>query len=422
MKRFILPFILILGFSIQSFGNKLLIPMDESQKNHLKSYGIAFWVLKEKGLEIDWLLNYRGGSFMMENSQVFINECIIRGVSYEIVSDAQAASILTEIAQPDANMDAVKLNKPPKIAVYSPKTKQPWDDAVTLVMSYAEIPYDLVFDEEVMDGKLLEYDWLHLHHEDFTGQFGKFINYRGQAWYQEQKREAEIISKKYGFSKVSDLKRTVANKVRDYVAGGGYMFAMCNATDTFDIALAAGSTDIVESVYDGDGADPNANAKLDYNRTFAFKDFKLMTDPYLLEFSTIDSYPNYEPRPVPENQDYFTLFQFSAKWDPVPSMLTQNHATLIKGFMGQTTAYKKALIKPEVIVMGEYRQLNEARYIHSTFGKGFWTFYGGHDPEDYQHTVGEEPTDLNLHPNSAGFRLILNNVLFPAAKKKKLKT
>lgn len=422
MKRYILPFIMILVFSGKCMANKILIPMDDSQKNHLKSYGIAFWVLKENGAELDWLLNYRGGSFMMDYSQKYINECVVRGVSYEAISDANAVQILNEIAQPDANMDAVKLNKAPKVAVYSPKTKQPWDDAVTLVMTYAEIPYDLVFDDEVMEGKLLEYDWLHLHHEDFTGQYGKFINYRGQAWYQEQKRESEGSARKFGFGKVSDLKRAVAGKVRDFVAGGGYMFAMCNATDTFDIVLAAGNTDIVESVYDGDGADPNANQKLDYSKTFAFQDFKLYTDPYLLEFSNIDSYPNFEPRPVQENQDYFTLFQFSAKWDPVPSMLTQNHQSLIKGFMGQTTAFKKALIKPEVIILGEYRQMNEARYVHSTFGKGFWTFYGGHDPEDYQHTVGEEPTDLTLHPNSAGYRLILNNVLFPAAKKKKLKT
>jgi hypothetical protein len=394
--------------------------MDEAQKNHLKGYGIAFWILKEHGAEVEWLLNYRGGSFMFTATQNFINECVIRGVSYEVISEADASSILNIVASPDANMDAVKLNKAPKIAVYSPKTAQPWDDAVTLVLTYAEIPFEKVFDEEVMDGKLPEFDWLHLHHEDFTGQYGKFLNQRGRAWYQEQKREAEGIATKYGFSKVSQLKLAVSRKIRDFVVGGGYMFAMCNATDTFDIALAADGVDIVESVYDGDGADPNPDSKLNYANALAFKDFRVITNPAEMEFSTIDH--TGEERGVSENNDYFSLFQFSAKWDPIPSMLTQNHANLIKGFMGQTTAFKKQYIKPDIITMAENRSLSEARYIHGTFGKGFFTYFGGHDPEDYQHFVGEEPTDLNLYPNSAGYRLILNNVLFPAAKKKKLKT
>lgn len=419
MKRIILPFVIFLLFSGSVFANRVLIPMDESQKNHLKSYGIAFWLLKTHEVEIDWLLNYRGGSFMFPASQKFINECVIRGVSHEVISEGDAAQILSEIANPDANMDAVKLNKAPKVAVYSPKTKQPWDDAVTLAMTYAEIPYEVVFDEEVMQGKLPEYDWLHLHHEDFTGQFGKFIQHRGQAWYQDQKREQEAIATKYGFQKVAQLKLTVAKKIRDYVAGGGYMFAMCNATDTFDIALAAENTDIVETVYDGDGVDPSADRKLNFDNTLAFQNFQLVTHPTIVEFSTID---NTDFRNLQEANDYFTLFQFSAKWDPVPTMLTQNHQGLIKGFMGQTTAFRKQFIKPEVLILGENRSVNEVRYMHSTYGKGFWTFYGGHDPEDYQHHVGEEPTDLNLHPNSAGYRLILNNVLFPAAKKKKLKT
>jgi hypothetical protein len=420
MKRFLISFILFLSSLNQLYANKILISMDESQKNHLKAYGIAFWILKEHNIEVEWLLNYRGGSFLFMASQNFINECVIRGVSYEVISDAEASGILASIAQTDVNMDAVKLSKPPKIAVYSPKTTQPWDDAVTLALTYAEIPYDKVFDEEVLDGKLPEYDWLHLHHEDFTGQYGKFINQRGQAWYQEQKREAEQIAKKYNFPKVSELKLAVSKKIRDFVFGGGYMFAMCNATDTFDVALAADGVDIVESIYDGDRADPDADQKLNFNNTFAFKDFKLFTNPYEMEFSTIDH--RQEERGVTESNDYFSLFQFSAKWDPIPSMLTQNHQTLIKGFMGQTTAFKKPYIKGDVVVMAENRSLSEARYIHGTMGKGFWTFYGGHDPEDYQHFVGEEPTDLNLHPNSAGYRLILNNVLFPAAKKKKLKT
>ncbi|WP_337040476.1 asparagine synthetase B [Emticicia sp. 17c] len=420
MKKALVLITLCLSMVSQVFANKILIPMDETQKNHLKSYGIAFWLLKEHNVEIEWLLNYRGGSFLFDASQSYINECVIRGVSYEMISDAESQSILALIASPDANMDAVKLNKAPKIAVYSPKSTQPWDDAVTLVLTYAEIPYDKIFDEEVLENKLPEYDWLHLHHEDFTGQFGKFLRLRGQAWYQDQKQEAEAIARKYNFQKIPDLKLAVSKKIRDFVFGGGYMFAMCNATDTFDIALAADGIDIVESPYDGDGADANADKKLNFENCFAFQNFRLYMNPYELEFSTIDS--QQEERGVNENNDYFSLFQFSAKWDPVPTMLTQNHVNLIKGFMGQTTAFKKQYIKPDVITMAENRSLGEARYIHGTAGKGFWTFYGGHDPEDYQHYIGEEPTDLNLHPNSAGYRLILNNVLFPAAKKKKLKT
>ncbi len=420
MRKLTLFVLLTFSLSSNLFANRILIPMDETQRNHLKAYGIAFWLLKTHGTEVEWLLNYKGGSFLFTASQTFINECVIRGVSYEVISEAESQSILNVIASNDANMDAVKLNKAPKIAVYSPKTTQPWDDAVTLVLTYAEIPYDKIFDEEVLENKLPEYDWLHLHHEDFTGQFGKFLRMRGQAWYQEQKLEAETIAKKFGYTKIPDLKSSVSRKIRDFVFGGGYMFAMCNATDTFDIALAADGVDIVEAPYDGDGADRNAESKLKYENCFAFKDFRLITNPYEMEFSSIDN--QQEERGVTESNDYFSLFQFSAKWDPIPTMLTQNHANLIKGFMGQTTAFKKQYIKPDVITLAENRSIGEARYIHGTAGKGFWTFYGGHDPEDYQHYVGEEPTDLNLHPNSAGYRLILNNVLFPAAKKKKLKT
>jgi len=418
--RYLLPFIIFLSVSFQSMGNFLFIPMDESQKDHLKSYGITFWVLNKYEMEVDWLLNYRGGSFMMPVSQTIINECVIRNVTYEIISDADAAAILNEVKSPAVNMDAVKLQKAPKIAVYSPNSTQPWDDAVTLVLTYAEIPYEKVFDEEVLETKLPEYDWLHLHHEDFTGQFGKFIKLRGSAWYQEQQREAEMIAKKFGYTKISQLKLNVAKKVRDFVLGGGYMFAMCNATDTFDIALAAEGIDIVQSPYDGDGIDPNATKLLNFGNTFAFENFSLELDPYVGEFSTIDN--TTEERNVNEANDFFNLFEFSAKYDPIPSMLTQNHNNLIKGFMGQTTAFKKQYIKSDVITLAENKPLGEARYIHGTLGKGFWSYYGGHDPEDYQHYVGEEPTDLNLHPNSAGYRLILNNILFPAAKKKKLKT
>lgn len=421
MTRLFIPLIIFLAMSSNVWANRLLIPMDESQKNHLKAYGISYWILKNFEMEMDWLLNYRGGSFMVPFNQRFATEMTVRGVSFEIISEGTAGQILSEISSPNVNMDAVKLQKAPKIAVYSPKSKLPWDDAVTLVLTYAEIPYDVVYDDEVLSSKLPEYDWLHLHHEDFTGQFGKFFQYKDYPWYREQKREAEGIAEKFQFANVPQMKLAVAKRISEFVTGGGYMFAMCNATDTFDIALAADGLDIVESMYDGTPADPTANSKLHYENTFAFRDFKTISYPYEIEFSDIDNQPD-ERVGITESNDYFSLFQFSAKWDPVPSMLTQNHQTLIKGFLGQTTAFKNRVVKPEVVVLAENKSAQEARYIHSTHGKGFFTFYGGHDPEDYQHRVGEEPTDLNLHPNSAGYRLILNNVLFPAAKKKKLKT
>ncbi len=407
-------------FSAQVFGSYILIPMDEQQSNHLKAYGISYWVL-QKEIEVDWLLNYRGGSFLFKYYQQFENELIIRGISYQVISDAQSQQILGEIASPASNTDVMKLEKYPKIAVYSPKSKQPWDDAVTLVLTYAEIPYDVIFDEELMEDKLSTYDWLHLHHEDFTGQYGRFYrSYKNAPWYIEQQREFEASARKHGFNKVSHLKLAVAKKIRDFVAGGGFLFAMCSATDTYDIALSADGVDICERMFDGDGMDPRAQQKLNYDNTFAFFDFKLDKNPYNYEFSNIDM--QYPERGLKESNDYFNLFEFSAKWDPIPTMLTQNHTRVIKGFYGQTTSYRKALVKPDVVVMGENKEISEAKYIHGIFGKGFWTFYGGHDPEDYQHLVGEEPTDLNLHPNSPGYRLILNNILFPAAKKKKQKT
>ena len=420
MLKYIL-FVLSLGFfSLQSHASQLLMPMDEVQTNHLKAYGIAYWVL-QNGETVDWLLNYRGGSFSVEYSQKLENECVIRGVSYEVISDAQYNQVISQIASPSSNKDLMKLEKHPKIAVYSPKSKQPWDDAVTLALTYAEIPYDVVFDDDVMYDKLPEYDWLHLHHEDFTGQYGKFYRiYRNTPWYIERQRKYEETATKHGFNKVSQLKLAVVKKIRDFVSGGGFMFAMCSATDTYDIALAADGIDIVESMYDGDRADPNAQEKLNYNNTFAFQDFKLVRNPYEYEYSSIDVDP--PSRGLSQDNDYFNLFEFSAKWDPIPTMLTQNHERIVKGFMGQTTAFKKPLIRPDVVVLGENKAAGEAKYIHGVFGKGFWTFYGGHDPEDYQHRVGEPPTDLNLYPNSPGYRLILNNILFPAAKKKKQKT
>ena len=412
--------IILLSLSLSTKGSHLLLTMDNTQANHLKAYGIAYWVL-QNDIEVDWLLNYKGGSFMFKYYQSFENELIVRGVSYLVISDAQANSILTEISSPSSNMDAMKLEKYPKIAVYSPKSKQPWDDAVTLVLSYAEIPYDVVFDDEIMYDELPKYDWLHLHHEDFTGQYGKFYRvYQHFPWYQQQQREYEESARKHGFSKVSHLKLAITKRIQSYVGSGGFLFAMCSATDTYDISLSAEGTDICENMFDGDPMDPQAQSKLDYSKTLAFKDFILERSPYQYEFSNIDNQPN--QRGLTEKNDFFSLFQFSAKWDPIPTMLTQNHEHIIKGFMGQTTAFKKRLVKSDVVILGDVNSIDEAKYIHGVFGKGFWTFYGGHDPEDYQHMVNEEPTDLNLHPNSPGYRLILNNILFPAAKKKKQKT
>jgi hypothetical protein len=395
--------------------------MDESQKNHLKSYGIAFWILDKQKSEVLWLLNYRGGSFMTNYNADAERECKTRGVSFEVISESEANSIETTISNPEVNMNMLKLLNAPKIAVYSPKSKQPWDDAVTLVLTYAEIPYTVIFDDEVLENKLPEYDWLHLHHEDFTGQYGKFwASYSTAPWYISQVQEAESMARKHGYKTVRELKKAVTLKIRDFCLGGGFLFAMCSATDTYDIALAAQNTDVCESMFDGDPADPQVQQKLNYDQCFAFKNFTLETSPYVYEYSNIDVNPN--TRNVTEETDLFTLFDYSAKWDLIPSILCQNHTKTVRGFMGQTTAFRRDLIKSDVLVMGENALLNEARYIHGEMGKGTWTFFGGHDPEDYQHHVGEPPTDLNLHPNSPGFRLILNNILFPSAQKSKQKT
>lgn len=403
-----------------ALAQKILIPMDDRQNNHLKAYGIAYWVL-ENDKEADWLLNYRGGSFAFDHNQKFERECMIRGVSYEVISTAQYNRILERISHPEVNQDVVKLEVAPRIAIYTPENSQPWDDAVTLALTYAEIPYDAIYDDDVMQGRLPLYDWLHLHHEDFTGQFGKFwASYRNAPWYQEEVRYLNEIANRWGYTKVSELKLAVVKKLRDYVIGGGYLFAMCSATDTYDIALAAANVDIAESMFDGDPMDPRANEKLDFSNTFAFHNFQVSANPYEYEYSTIDNNP--QRRNAREEDDFFTLFEFSAKWDQIPTMLVQNHTRVVKGFLGQTTAFRNQYIKPGVTVLGEARQYNEARYIHGQQGKGMWTFYGGHDPEDYRHLVGDPPTDLDLYPNSPGYRLILNNVLFPAARPEKRKT
>lgn len=418
LKKLFFILIIFLSFSVKA--NFILLPMDEiSQKNHLKAYGITYWAL-DKQYKASWLLNYRGGSFLLPDVSEIRKECQIRGVSFEVLSDAETNNILADISSPSQNMETVVLEKAPKVAVYSPPGKQPWDDAVTMVLTYAEIPFTRIYDEEVLSDQLILYDWLHLHHEDFTGQYGKFFGaYRTAPWYIQQKQEAEALAKKLGYNKVSEEKGAVARKIRDFVIGGGFMFAMCSATDSFDIALAAEGVDICEPMFDGDGSEANYQSKIDYSKAFAFKDFILDRKPEHYEFSNIDMT---EKRQVPFEKDYFTLMEFSAKWDVIPSMLCQNHTSLVKGFMGQTTSFDRQLIKTNILVLGENQINEEARYIHGQKGKGFFTFYGGHDPEDFQHRVGDEPTVLDLHPNSPGFRLILNNILFPAARKKKQKT
>jgi hypothetical protein len=420
---FSLTFVFSLCLVQSAHAAYMLLPMDEVQRQHLKAYGITYWVL-DQGVEAYWLLNYRGGSFAFVHTPIFEKECRTRDVSFEIIPDGAFQKIMADIAHPELNQEVMKLEKAPKIAVYTPEVDskgnriQPWDDAVTLVLTYAEIPYETVYDTEVVNGLLAQYDWLHLHHEDFTGQYGKFYrSYHTATWYKENQMNMEALARNLGYDKVSQLKLGVAKNIKEYVGGGGFMFAMCSATDTYDIALAAEGVDICEQMYDGDPMDKQAQSKLDFSKTFAFQNFKLVMDPFEYEYSNID---NNTPR-TPQT-DYFTLFEFSAKWDPVPTMLTQNHTQTIKGFMGQTTGFNKQVIKSSVLMLGENKPMDEARYIHGEFGEGFFTFFGGHDPEDYRHYVGDPETDLVLHPNSPGYRLILNNVLFPAAKKKKRKT
>lgn len=420
MKK--LSCLLFLIIHVQLNASQILVPMDDSQTNHLKAYGVSYWALEHE-VVIEWLLNYRGGSFLYPHLQSIEEELLLRGIRYEIITDGQANSIRNQIAHPEQNMEIVQLEKAPKIAVYTPDGKQPWDDAVTLVLEYAEIPYEKIYDSAIVNGKLPEYDWLHLHHEDFTGQYGKFYaSYRSYPWYKQQVTDAEALAASLGFKKVSQLKLAVALNIKNFVLGGGFLFTMCSGTDSFDIALAAQNTDICEVMYDGDPAHPNCQQQLDFSQTFAFENFKLERDPLKYEYSSIDGTELRRKNGIRETTDKFTLFEFSAKWDIVPTMLTQSHTNIINGFMGQTTDFMKEYIKPNVLVMGENKALGTARYIHGEMGQGTWTFYGGHDPEDYEHRVGDPHTDLNLHPNSPGYRLILNNILFPAAKKKKQKT
>ena len=412
-----LIFLLFLQLGI---SQKILIPMDDSQKNHLKAYGTAFWTLQQE-INVEWILNYKGGSFMIDSYPEVEKECRVRGISYEIIGAEKTLVIYNEVEV--NNMDVILLENAPKIAIYSPPNKQPWDDAVTLALSYAEVPYETLWDEEVFNGSLAEYDWLHLHHEDFTGQYGKFYrNYRTADWYISQQKQFEAMAQKLGFSSVHNQKKALAEIIKNYVANGGFLFAMCSATDSFDIALSVMNVDAAHSVFDGSGIDKNLYEEIDYNNSLAFTDFKIITDPMIYEYSDID-YPQSNNVVVRgADADYFSLFEFSAKYDPVPTMLTQNHVPVIKGFMGQTTGFNRDRIKKHILIMGEDRTTPQVKYIHGNHGQGTFTFLGGHDPEDYQHFVGDPQTDLSLHQNSPGYRLILNNILFPAARKKERKT
>ncbi len=397
--------------------------MDDSQTNHLKAYGFTYKVLQGEDAKVSWLLNYRGGSFMMDYIPDFSKDLLSKGVAYQIISDQAASQILAEVNSESSNMEQATLQKVPKIALYSPKSASPWDDAVSLALTYAEIPFEIIYDQEVLDGNLAKYDWVHLHHEDFTGQMGKMFTQKDQVWYQLQLQEDQQMAKKNGFSKVSQMKGKVASMIKDFMLGGGYLFAMCTATDTFDIALSTLGMDAVPAFYDGDATSSNISSdNLNFKNTVAFKDFSLILNYRVNEFSTIDSAPNYTQRPIAEENDFFELNEFSAKSDMIPCMLTQNHQQVIHGFMGQTTGFASAMVKSEVTILAENESLKEVKYLYGQVGKGFFAFLGGHDPEDYQHFVNEEHTDLSLHKNSPGYRLILNNILFPSAKKKKQKT
>ena len=401
-------------------SQKIMIPMDVKQNDHLKAYGFAFWALNQN-INVEWLLNYRGGSFLLDEFSEITEVARVRGVTYETIDSEQALNIFNEINL--NNMEIVLLEKAPKIAIYSPPNKQPWDDAVTLALTYAEVPYDVLWDKEVFDEKLARYDWLHLHHEDFTGQYGKFYkNYRSASWYIEQKKQYETITRDLGFDTVHKQKKALAQIIKNYIGGGGFLFAMCSATDSFDIALATQNTDAAHEAFDGSPIDVDLEKKIDYNNTLAFYDFSIITNPMIYEYSDIDFPQSENINAKGAEADFFTLFDFSAKYDPVPAMLTQNHSRTIKGFMGQTTGFKRDIVKKHILIMGEDVTSPQVKYIHGNYGKGTFTFLGGHDPEDYQHFVGDPQTDLSLYKNSPGYRLILNNILFPAAKKKERKT
>ncbi len=419
MRAFLLLILALFSPACLSAAS-ILIPMDDVQADHLKAYGVVYKSL-DKGYQAEWLLNYRGGSFLVESTDEVADLCLVMGVTYERITSGQVADIYRQIEV--ENMERVELEKAPSIAVYSPPTAQPWDDAVTLVLNYAEIKYDIVWDEEVLSGALDDYDWLHSHHEDYTGQYGKFYAaFRNELWYQVDVRTNEEMARKLGYAKVSQMKLDVARTIYDYVRRGGFFFSMCSAPETIDCALAADGLDIVPTELDGDPPDPGVQEKLDYSKTFAFENFEVCLDPLLYRRSNIDTYPDRMARFPSAADDFFYLFEFSAKLDPVPTMLVQCHTNTVNGFMGQVSGFRKSLLKKYVTVLGQPDNYDEVRYIHGNLGRGTFTFLAGHDPEDYRHMVNDPPTDLSLHKNSPGYRLILNNILFPAAKKKERKT
>jgi hypothetical protein len=397
----------------------LLIPMDDAQSDHLKAYGLAYRAVQAGG-RVEWFLNYRGGSFLLPDADAVRRDAALNGIAVEPVGDDALLGIRGEIAA--NNMDAIPLEKAPRVAVYVAPNAAPWDDAVTMALQYAGIPFDKVWDPEVLNGGLARCDWLHLHHEDFTGQYSKFyLIYTGAPWLADMVQRNSDAARTLGFPSVPELKKAVARTIRGYVENGGFLFAMCTATETIDLALAAEHVDIAASFADGTPADPNADAKLDWSKAIAFTGGRVEPNPMIASFSDIDGHQvNAGPRRQPLGA--FTLFNFSAKIDPVPTMLVQSHRQVIPDFYGLTTSFLRTRLKPADILLADETGAPWVKYIHGDLGKGTWTFFGGHDPEDPQHQIGDPPTDLSLHPHSAGYRLILNNVLFPAAKKRELKT
>ncbi len=394
----------------------LLVPMDQAQSDHLRAYGVTYWAVQH-GIRASWILNYRGGSFLLADLPEVRRRCALLGVTCVPLSDGDLAQIRAMI--PSQNMEELRLEKAPRVAVYVPPYAEPWDDAVTLALDYARIPYDRIYDRDILEGALDRYDWLHLHHVDFSGQFGKFGQYAGQRWYQERKRMEEALARQYGFRRVADLKLAVARRIKAFVRRGGFLFAMCSAPITLDVALAAEGVDIVDAFYDGTPVDPDYASRLDYSKTLAFTNFQVFPAPFLYEHTDIDVTQQALRR---GERAHFLLREFSAKVDQVPAILTQDHTRAIREFLGQDTGFRRDRIKRGVVVLADVPGTEEVKYIYGTYGEGFFSYLGGHDPEDYQHLVGDPPTDLSRHPHSPGYRLILNNILFPSARRKPLKT
>lgn len=403
-----------------AWSQQLLVPMDDAQTDHLRAYGLTWWSLQTpREYECQWLLNYRFGSFMVPDRPDVRDRAAELGVSVEPVDAAAMAEIDAVIER--SNMQRLHLTKAPTIAVYTPSYTEPWDDAVTLALTYAQVEYDTVWDREVIHGALAEYDWLHLHHEDFTGNYAKFFStFADEPWYRRQVIESRRAAEKLGFPDVQTCKKAVAATIARWVAEGGFLFAMCSAADSLDIALATQGVDIVCAPVDGTPMDPQAQEKLDTSATLAFEDFRLVTDPMTPEVADIDVSPGRTA--MVSHGEVFELFEFSARQDPIPTMLTQCHVGQVADFLGQTTAFRRDTLKDRVVVLGDFPGRDKVKYIHGSYVKGTFTYLAGHDPEDYAHIIGEDATDLSLHRHSPGYRLILNNILFPAARTRERKT